>query len=74
MIDHKNGLFPLPDQIKFQCSCYDSAYMCKHVGATLYRVGGRFDERPELLFMLRGVDHMDVIRSVDINGKDSRQW
>ena len=69
MIDQSNGLFPLPNEIKFQCSCDDSAYMCKHVAATLYGVGARFDERPELLFMLRGVDHTDIIKNVDINSK-----
>jgi uncharacterized Zn finger protein len=69
MIDQKNGLFPLPNEIKFKCSCLDSAYMCKHVAATLYGVGARFDVRPELLFMLRGVDHMDIIKAVDINDK-----
>ena len=43
--------------------------MCKHVAATLYGVGARFDVKPELLFMLRGVDHMDIIKSIDINDK-----
>ena len=35
--------------------------MCKHVAAVLYGVGARFDENPELLFALRGVDHTDLI-------------
>jgi uncharacterized Zn finger protein len=35
--------------------------MCKHVAATLYGVGARLDSRPELLFVLRGVDHMQLI-------------
>ncbi len=72
MIDQKNGLFPLPNEIKFKCSCYDSAYMCKHIAATLYGIGARFDERPELLFMLRGVDYMDIIKNVDLNNKIQR--
>jgi DNA-binding transcriptional regulator YiaG len=35
--------------------------MCKHVAATLYGVGARLDEKPELLFLLRGVDHLELI-------------
>jgi hypothetical protein len=35
--------------------------MCKHIAAVLYGVGVRFDEKPELLFALRGVDHADLI-------------
>jgi hypothetical protein len=35
--------------------------MCKHVAAVLYGVGARLDERPELLFELRGVDAADLI-------------
>jgi uncharacterized Zn finger protein len=35
--------------------------MCKHVAATLYGVGARLDSRPELLFVLRGVDQMQLI-------------
>jgi uncharacterized Zn finger protein len=55
------GLFPTPRQIRLSCSCPDSASMCKHVAATLYGVGARLDHKPELLFLLRGVDHMDLI-------------
>jgi uncharacterized Zn finger protein len=69
MVDKENGLFPLPKEIKFQCNCYDSANMCKHVAATLYGVGARFDTRPELLFMLRGVDHMEIVKSINISDK-----
>ena len=35
--------------------------MCKHVAAALYGVGARLDEKPELLFVLRRVDHMELI-------------
>ena len=35
--------------------------MCKHVAAVLYGVGARLDEEPELLFLLRGVDHEELI-------------
>jgi len=57
----KKGLFPSPAEIRFTCSCPDWAAMCKHVAAVLYGVGARLDERPELLFELRGVDAADLI-------------
>jgi len=59
--DRKNGLFPRPAEIAMTCSCPDWATMCKHVAATLYGVGARLDDRPELLFLLRGVDHQDLM-------------
>ena len=37
--DRREGLFPLPGEISLQCSCPDSAVMCKHVAAVLYGVG-----------------------------------
>lgn len=61
IITHRtNGLFPRPAEIEMRCSCPDWATMCKHVAATLYGVGARLDDRPELLFVLRGVDHMEL--------------
>ena len=59
--DRKNGLFPLPGEISLDCNCPDWAVMCKHVAAVLYGVGARLDEKPELLFKLRGVDHEELI-------------
>jgi len=59
--DREQGLFPRRDEIQFGCSCPDWAVMCKHVSAVLYGVGARLDERPELLFLLRGVDHEELI-------------
>ena len=59
--DHNKGLFPLPGEISLRCSCPDWAVMCKHVAAVLYGVGARLDVEPELLFLLRGVDHDDLI-------------
>jgi uncharacterized Zn finger protein len=57
----QGGLFPAPTHISFECSCPDFADMCKHVAATLYSVGVRLDEKPELLFELRGVDHTELV-------------
>ena len=59
--DRDNGLFPHPGEISLHCTCPDWAVMCKHVAAVLYGVGARLDEQPELLFVLRGVDHEELI-------------
>ena len=61
LCQQKTGLFPTPAEIKFDCSCPDSARMCKHVAAVLYGIGARLDEKPELLFTLRHVDKQDLI-------------
>ena len=52
----KNGLFPSPKDIRFNCSCPDWASMCKHVAAVMYGIGMRFDENPFYFFTLRGID------------------
>jgi uncharacterized Zn finger protein len=62
-----DGLFPSPDEIKLSCSCPDWADMCKHVAAALYGVGARLDEKPQLLFVLRGVDENELLANA---GKD----
>lgn len=61
--DRSEGLFPLPSEISFECDCPDWAIMCKHVAAVLYGVGARLDEKPELLFELRGVNHEELIEA-----------
>jgi uncharacterized Zn finger protein len=61
--DRDKGLFPLPGEISFDCDCPDWALMCKHVAAVLYGVGARLDEKPELLFKLRGVNHEELIEA-----------
>jgi uncharacterized Zn finger protein len=64
IVTHReSGLFPAPAQIELRCSCPDWATMCKHVAAALYGVGARLDEKPELLFVLRDVDHLALIES-----------
>jgi uncharacterized Zn finger protein len=57
----ERGLFPTPKEIDLDCSCPDWADLCKHVAASLYGVGARLDQHPELLFVLRGVDPTDLI-------------
>jgi uncharacterized Zn finger protein len=56
-----DGLFPAPREITLSCSCPDWADMCKHVAAALYGVGARLDHKPQLLFVLRGVDENELI-------------
>lgn len=59
--DREGGLFPKPKEIEMSCSCPDWAGMCKHVAAVMYGIGNRLDASPELLFVLRGLDHMELI-------------
>lgn len=57
----KSGLFPEPAEITFKCSCPDHAGICKHIAAVVYGIGARLDQKPELLFLLRGADHLELI-------------
>lgn len=59
--DKTTGLFPRPREIEFSCNCPDGVSMCKHIAAVLYGVGARLDHSPELLFLLRAVDHQELI-------------
>ncbi len=59
------GLFPKPNEIKFSCSCLDHAMLCKHTSAVLYGIGMRLDDAPEQLFLLRQVDHTELLSSVN---------
>ena len=74
LVSEKNeGLFPSPGQMKFGCTCPDWASMCKHVAAVLYGVGSRLDSEPELIFSLRGVNHLELVPEIkDIVGKSKK--
>ena len=61
-------LFPEPDEIKFECSCPDFAYMCKHVAAVLYGIGVRLDENPLYFFQMRGINTEKFVSGV-VSGK-----
>jgi uncharacterized Zn finger protein len=63
LTDAKDGLFPEPRELALDCSCPDSAEVCKHVAAVLYGVAIRLDVRPELFFELRQVDQAALIGS-----------
>ena len=74
--DKNQGLFPTPKEIKMSCSCPDYAGMCKHIAATMYGIGARLDEKPEILFKLRGVDAIELIgaasASINTDKKSSK--
>ena len=55
------GLFPQTSEIEMDCSCPDYAGLCKHLAAVMYCIGARLDSAPELLFVLRDVDHLDLV-------------
>jgi uncharacterized Zn finger protein len=63
LVDSEAGLFPEPREITMDCSCPDSAGMCKHIAAVLYGVGVRLDDTPELFFTLRQVDQSELLTS-----------
>jgi len=61
LTEKRDGCFPTPKEIKMRCSCPDYSYCCKHIAAVMYGVGNRLDSQPELLFLLRGVDHLELV-------------
>lgn len=42
--------------------------MCKHIAAVLYGIGACLDLRPEWLFKLRHVDHLELIVQASADG------
>ena len=61
LTNQKQGIFPSPNEIEFDCSCPDWASMCKHVAATLYGVGARLDYDPAIFFSLRGIKMENLV-------------
>lgn len=83
LTDPDDGLFPKPQEIRFDCSCPDHVDLCKHAAAVLYGVSVLLDAQPQLLFTLRGVNQEDLLPSAstasakaldasgdDLKGKD----
>ncbi len=61
----KVSLFPVRrDDLITDCSCPDYANPCKHVAATHYILGERFDEDPFLIFRLRGRTQEQVMAAL----------
>ncbi|MCD4672929.1 MAG: SWIM zinc finger family protein, partial [Anaerolineaceae bacterium] len=51
----KVSLFPMRrEDLMTDCSCTNYSNPCKHIAATHYILGERFDEDPFLIFRLRG--------------------
>ena len=73
LTDQKTGLFPSPREIRMSCSCPDSSSCCKHLAAVMYGVGARLDNQPELLFLLRGVDHQELVSQAMAAGNLERE-
>ncbi len=59
------NLFPSQrDDLETECSCPDYANPCKHIAATHYILGERFDEDPFLIFRLRGMTKEQVMEEL----------
>jgi uncharacterized Zn finger protein len=59
------SLFPAKrGDLKTDCSCPDYANPCKHIAATHYILGERFDEDPFLLFRLRGRTQEQILQAL----------
>lgn len=59
------SLFPATHgDLVTDCSCPDWANPCKHVAATHYILGERFDEDPFLLFRLRGRSQEQILEAL----------
>lgn len=61
----KVSLFPdKRSELKTDCSCPDYSNPCKHIAATHYILGERFDEDPFLIFRLRGRTQEQVMAAL----------
>ncbi len=61
----KVSLFPSNRRdLQTDCSCPDPANPCKHIAATHYILGERFDEDPFLIFRLRGRTQGQVMQEL----------
>ena len=69
--DRASGLFPQPGDIVASCECGVGTTLCKHAAAVLSGIGSRLDERPELLFLLRGVDETELIAAETALSRDT---
>lgn len=64
---HVAGVSLFPAQhgdLMTECSCPDLANPCKHIAATHYILGERFDEDPFLIFRLRGRSQEQILEAL----------
>jgi uncharacterized Zn finger protein len=60
------SLFPSQrGDLTSECSCPDWANPCKHIAATHYILGDRFDEDPFLLFRMRGRSQQEILDGLE---------
>lgn len=59
------SLFPTrSSDLQTTCTCPDKVTPCKHVAATHYILGDRFDEDPFLLFRMRGKSQEQIMQAL----------
>ena len=59
------SLFPnRTSDLQTKCTCPDKVTPCKHVAATHYILGDRFDEDPFLLFRMRGKSQEQILQAL----------
>jgi uncharacterized Zn finger protein len=59
------SLFPAVEgDLRTHCTCPDWANPCKHIAATHYLLGERFDEDPFLMFRLRGRSQDEIVAAL----------
>ena len=64
------SLLPLKQRdLKTDCSCPDWSNPCKHIAAVYYIIGEEFDRDPFLIFKLRGMDEVELMKNLGIDGK-----
>jgi len=69
------SLFPTRrDDLKTDCSCPDYSNPCKHIAATHYILGERFDEDPFLIFRLRGRTQEQVMAALRQRRAGSKEF
>jgi uncharacterized Zn finger protein len=79
------SLFPTRTiDLQTKCTCPDKVTPCKHIAATHYILGDRFDEDPFLLFRMRGRSQDQIMealrqrRGADVemtmNGEETPAW
>ncbi|AQG81775.1 DEAD/DEAH box helicase [Spirosoma montaniterrae] len=57
-------LFPHSfDDLGMGCSCPDFAIPCKHLAAVVYVIANEIDRNPFLVFLLKGLDILDELKS-----------
>ena len=59
------SLFPeLAMDLQTRCTCPDKITPCKHIAATYYILGDRFDEDPFLIFRMRGRTQDQILEAL----------